>query len=747
MPYFMKKTLIQLTLSLWAVFFSLGVFSQQTRHQIIRCTGPIPEDFLPRKIKSELLNDNAKKQTAKEKRLFATFSVGNNYAIYNQLVSGYVVYGTSLNNYINRVADKLLANDKELRKKMRFYLFESPQVNAFAFSNGIVFLNIGLVSHLENEAQLAFVMAHEIAHYKQEHSFKAYTHQKTLSRKERKSFEGSVIKEELNYKRFSRKQEQDADEVGFEIYRKSGYKLGAALGLLDRLAESDLPYDSLKLNKHFLDGTYLNIPEKYFMDGNVNAINVDTTEVDSMRSHPAIPKRKKVLSDKIGNQANSGEYFLVSEQEFLKYRLECRYELSRLYMLEKDYAKSIYNCYLLLSNDPNNEYLYEVLVKNLYFLQINFNNSSKRDIVLTKSKATGETARIHFMLNNMKSEELNAWCLRKSWEYHTRLPENEEIFSFTKKITQNFKNEFAPDLSYFYPLDQYNDSLIQSYYDVTEKEDLDEKKRNNKGRKINKIKMVSKGSFAKYAMPDFITQTHFQEVYQTLPIAQKEQEADRDNDDKKKKKKNNKQDNVDAPKLNIDKIIIADLTQISIDERRSESIMYNVMEKKSVTLINAIKLCAEKNSMDVVFMVPDLIQNEDTSLLADRNIIIKYLDERRNYADFEELYGVDHSELKRLSEKYQTRYLGVVYNVGFVAKKSLGDMSYDVCIGLLNLPLLPIALFEAFSPEKESYLGFALFDAITGKMIYSKEQTYNTGANTDLFKSEFYDVFLKLKSK
>lgn len=743
----MKKILILITLSLWAVFFSLGVYAQQTRHQIIRCTGPIPEDFLPKKIKSELLSDNAKRQTGREKRLFATFSVGNNYAIYNQLVSGYVVYGTPLNNYINKVADKLLANDKELRKKIRFYLFESAQVNAFAFSNGIVFINIGLVSHLENEAQLAFVMAHEIAHYKQEHSFKAYTHQKTLSRKERKSFEGSVIKEELNYKRFSRKQEQDADEVGFEIYRKSGYKLGAALGLLDRLAEAELPYDSLRLNKRFLDGTYLNIPEKYFIDGNVKAIYIDTTEVDSLRSHPAIPKRKKVLGDKIGNQVNSGEYFLVSEQEFFKYRLECRYELSRLYMLDKDYAKSIYNCYLLLSSDPNNEYLYEVLVKNLYFLQLNFNNSSKRDVVLAKSKATGETARIHFMLNNMKSEELNAWCLRKSWEYHTKFPDNEEIFSFTKKITQNFKSEFAPELSYFYPLNQYNDSLIQSFYAVTENEELDEKKRNNKGRKINKIKMVSKGSFAKYCMPDYLTQAHFQEVYQSLSITKKLEETDEDANDKNKKKKRNKQRQTDTPKLDINKIILADLTQISIDERRSESIMYNVMDKKSVTLINAIKICAEKNSMDVVFMVPEVIQKEDTSLLADRNIIIKYLDERRNYADVDELYGVDHSELKRLSEKYQTRYLGVVYNVGFVARKSLGDIGTDVCIGLLNLPLLPIALFEAFSPEKESYLGFALFDAITGKMVYSKEQTYNTGANTDLFKSEFYDVFLKLKSK
>jgi len=739
----MTKNTFLRTLPLLAVFFSLTIHAQNNRHNIIRCSGPIPEDFLPNKIKTVLLSNDVNKSAGKNKKLFTNFSLGNNYAIYNQLVSGYVIYGTPLNNYIDRVADKLLANDIELRKKIRFYVFESPQVNAFAFSNGIIFLNIGLFAHLKNEAQLAFVMSHEIAHYKQEHSFKAYTHQKTLSRKERKSFEESSLREELNFTRFSRIQEQDADEIGFNIFKESGYKLNEALGLLDVLSMSEYPFDSLRLQKDFLNGTYLKIPEKYFINGDVKAIAIDTNEIDSLRTHPAIPKRKQSITLKIGDQSQIGKSFLVSEEEFYKRRNECRYELSRLYMLDKDYVKSIYNCYLLMTQDPDNEYFYEVLVKSLYFLQINFNNSSKRDVVLSKYKAAGETARIHYMLSNMKTEELNVWCLRKSWEYHTKFPDNEEIFAFTKKITQHFKSEFAEDVSYFFPIKEYNDSLIQSFYVITQQEEIEEKKKNNKGRKSNKIRVVNRGSYAKYSMPDFITQKHFLDVYESLPLIAKIEE----NEEEKSPKKTQRVTQKPKKELDINKIIIADLTQISVDERKSEPILYRAMEKRTQLLMNSINICAQKNNLDVLLMLPEATKESDSTIFADRNIIIKYLDERRRYSDLDELYGVDYGDIKKLTEKYQTKYVGVIYNAGFILKKDWGGVAFEFLVSFFYPPLIPFTIYDAVKPDKESYLGFALFDVSNGKIVYIREQTFNTDSNPDLLKSELYNIFLKIKNK
>ena len=63
----------------------------------------------------------------------------------------------------------------------RFYVINSPIPNAFAYPNGMVFIYSGLLSIMENEAQLALVLGHEITHVLYEHSAQRYTKSKYLN--------------------------------------------------------------------------------------------------------------------------------------------------------------------------------------------------------------------------------------------------------------------------------------------------------------------------------------------------------------------------------------------------------------------------------------------------------------------------------------------------------------------------------------------------------------------------------------
>jgi predicted Zn-dependent protease len=56
--------------------------------------------------------------------------------------------------------------------EFRFYVIESADLNAAALPDGTVLVNTGLLAALENEAQLAFVLGHEIAHVTQAHSWR-----------------------------------------------------------------------------------------------------------------------------------------------------------------------------------------------------------------------------------------------------------------------------------------------------------------------------------------------------------------------------------------------------------------------------------------------------------------------------------------------------------------------------------------------------------------------------------------------
>ena len=85
-----------------------------------------------------------------------------------------------LQGYINKIGHRLLpkrAKEKQMEQGAvyyRFYVIDDPVPNAFAFPNGMIFIHTGLLDIIENEAQLAVVLGHEIAHVTHEHGKERY---------------------------------------------------------------------------------------------------------------------------------------------------------------------------------------------------------------------------------------------------------------------------------------------------------------------------------------------------------------------------------------------------------------------------------------------------------------------------------------------------------------------------------------------------------------------------------------------
>ena len=88
---------------------------------------------------------------------------------------GVVYLDESLNSYLERVGKTVLpAGEPPERVQWRFRILRDPLANAFALPNGSIYLNTGLVSLLDNEAQLAAVLAHEVTHVLNRHSYLAF---------------------------------------------------------------------------------------------------------------------------------------------------------------------------------------------------------------------------------------------------------------------------------------------------------------------------------------------------------------------------------------------------------------------------------------------------------------------------------------------------------------------------------------------------------------------------------------------
>ncbi len=75
-----------------------------------------------------------------------------------------VVNDKELNAYINLIGSKLAAQSQAGKYPYTFKVVNDPSINAFALPGGPTFVNTGLITAVDNEAQLAGVLAHEISH-------------------------------------------------------------------------------------------------------------------------------------------------------------------------------------------------------------------------------------------------------------------------------------------------------------------------------------------------------------------------------------------------------------------------------------------------------------------------------------------------------------------------------------------------------------------------------------------------------
>jgi predicted Zn-dependent protease len=88
---------------------------------------------------------------------------------------GLIYHDPRLNAYLDRLGRSLLKPEDQLENVVwQFHIKRDPTVNAFAMPNGSIYMHTGLLAQMENEAQLAGVLSHEIIHVRNRHTYLSY---------------------------------------------------------------------------------------------------------------------------------------------------------------------------------------------------------------------------------------------------------------------------------------------------------------------------------------------------------------------------------------------------------------------------------------------------------------------------------------------------------------------------------------------------------------------------------------------
>lgn len=155
----------------------------------------------------------------------------------------------TITEYVNRVGQNIVRNS-DVKVPVTIKVIDSDEVNAFALPGGFFFVNSGLLLKAETEAELAGVMAHEIAHIAARHGTRQATRGEIINIASIPLIfmggwagygirQGASILIPMGFLKFSRDFEKEADMLGLQYLYKAGYDPTAFVDFFEKLQTAE----------------------------------------------------------------------------------------------------------------------------------------------------------------------------------------------------------------------------------------------------------------------------------------------------------------------------------------------------------------------------------------------------------------------------------------------------------------------------------------------------------------------------
>lgn len=758
-------------------------FSDFTR---LTSKGDVPDDILLRtsaKVAKDITTEVSSSDNSKVRKSKEQFLLKSNYMIDELLSSGRILFGDEVSNYVEKVAGQLIKNQPDLQSELRFYTLKSNITNAFTTNQGMIFVTTGLISQLENEAQLAFVLAHEITHYTKKHVINSYLEaDKIYSQRNRykyNNYDSDIIK----LSNYSKSLEFESDSAGFYILEKAGYDIEEAYSIFDVLQFSYLPYEEMDFDESMFETQYLKIPENLKLDTLVE-IDFEVETADEKSTHPNIDKRRKKIKEFIKfSESNSSNKHLVSEDEFLNVRELCRFEAIRLNLKNQQYVKAIYNSQVLLNKHPQNNFLEKSILKALYGIYVYKSYSKYYKIIDSYDNYQGSQSAAYYLFENMDSKLVGSIFLSKAWGFYNK-SSDDHIKKLIDDVVYKLIDRSDVKYSDYKTIEDikavkekvYQDSLLavqkeQEVINNAKQEDSipsePDEESLSKYEKIRLMKQEKEGAEEIEAVTSRSEENAFtlalagtqnQNKLQNLFIEKekefivnKEKEAKESEywnslSYKKRRRISNKNYQGlinDSAKVN--KVMFVDPEFFLVDERKGVKLVNS--EEKKYEFIEQIDYVSEKSQLQSEFLSGKLMEKQNVykyNQLASYN---DWFGEILAHEDIDEDMKIIPSEgeyVAKIADEENIDYL--VYSGILSYKNEKKNKAVTLIVTMIYFPLLPAGLIYVLTPSYDTYFYTRVLNPKTSTTVSGDVIVLDGKANEGEINSHVYEMMYHIKN-
>lgn len=669
--------------------FIMGYESVYAQYQPLKSKGKIPQDILISADENywKEVTRISKKEGYIRKKAQKQFYLENSYELRELMTSGKVLFGDSVTLYLNNFADKLLENNPDLRKKIRFYAVKSNAINALTAPNGIILVNIGLLAHIKNEAELALILCHEISHYAHQHSLKIYLESRGLQDQQggifhRLSLEDRMLSQNL----YSQQTEYEADSLGLSLFWDTHYSFEQAIAVFDLMQENYPLFGETTVNIHDFELENLSLEE-----AKLDSIyKHNALDKNAPSSHPDAEIRKNRLIQLAQKYTQTNTISNSKSIDFEKMQHICRYEYCRIEIENRHYESAIYNALYLQKSEKNpNEYLSEIIAYSLYALAKYLNSGRIWDVHADYQALPPALQPLSYMMEQIEGQQLTAISLQAVWKCYLNHPEN-PIWTISCE-------NLAQDIITYYPNQK---KIIQEY-------------------------------LGKYAGMSFFTNVLSidNEEVKIIPAA-----------DKKQLIRQQRKYAYKGVNLGIDSIVFIDPVYQRFDYRFKEPEDYfggDVMEEG---LVEKIKEYSKQLKLRCHVMRTNDFTPQDVSNYNELALLHDWFAVQRPHPEQLYLVNFRQQEMEMIVKHWGTPYFAWTGGVG-IAQPRQHRNRY-----LAFSPLI-FPLYYYFTPQYETIYYTQIYNLQTGKYVVKYPRNMHFNDQADMFHSVIYDIVFQIKHK